>query len=299
MTKVLISGGTGLIGRQLCKMLLEDHVEVVVLTTQRKVSNQISKVRYVFWNPKEHYIDPAFTAQNISIINLAGAGVAEKRWTASRKQEIIESRTESLQTLYHAIASKQIQAIGLVSVSAIGYYAFKDRLLSEADFSDRSFLSSTCTLWEEKAIQFSSLGLPVAIARVGIVLSTHGGALKEFLKPLKFGIAGIPGDGKQMLSWIHIEDICRLLLYLNNSKSNDTYNAVADLPVSTNELFDNILKIKNGIKIHIPAIALKLALGEMSIEILKSAAVSNQKIRKDGFQCKYPAISQALENLLN
>ena len=298
MSKLLITGGTGLIGSELCKILVENKVEVVILTTQRKVSAKNPKVQYVYWNPRERFIDLDFTIKGVSILNLAGAGVAERRWTPIRKQEIIDSRIQSLQTLYRAIASGQIQATNLLSASAIGFYAKKDQPLNEEDPPDNSFLSTTCTLWEKEAARFRTMGIPTAIARVGIVLSKEGGALKEFLKPLQFGIAGIPGNGKQIMSWIHIEDICRMLLHILQTHSNETFNAVADIPASTNELFDAILQTKKGMKIHIPKVALELALGEMSIEILKSAWVSNQKIRQDGFQCQYPTIELAIQNLL-
>jgi NAD dependent epimerase/dehydratase family enzyme len=136
------------------------------------------------------------------------------------------------------------------------------------------------------------------VVRVGIVLSKDGGALAEFLKTLQFGIAGIPGNGQQMMSWIHIEDVCRIFLHLIKNPSNDVYNAVADDPVSTNKLFDTILQFKKGIKVHIPSFLLKVILGEMSIEITKSAHISNAKIRAFGFDCKYPTIDQALADLL-
>lgn len=298
MAKVLITGGTGLIGRALCKLLLAQKVEVVVLSTQGTVSHKNPKLQYVYWNPKERFIDPDFTIEGVGIINLAGAGVAEKRWTPNRKQEIMDSRTQSLQTLYDAICSGQIQATNMVSASAIGYYAESDRLLHEEDAPDHSFLSSTCALWEKEAVRFRALGIPTAIARVGIVLSKEGGALQEFLKPLRLGIAGIPGNGKQIMSWIHIEDIARMFVYLLKTPSNETFNAVADNPASANALFDAILHMKRGLKIPIPKIALELALGEMSIEILKSAQVSNQKIRHHSFQCQYPTIERAIQNLL-
>jgi uncharacterized protein (TIGR01777 family) len=298
MATVIITGGTGLIGSKLTGMLLQLQHEVIIFSTRKNINSKNPQVRYVYWNPAAKMIDPSFSVENCIIINLAGAGVADKRWTAARKTEIIESRVHSLQTLYQAIESKQIGAGRLISASAIGYYATGDQWITEDAASDNSFLSVTCALWEAEARKFNGLGVDTAVVRVGIVLSKDGGALAEFLKTLQFGIAGIPGNGQQMMSWIHIEDVCRIFLHLIKNPSNDVYNAVADDPVSTNKLFDTILQFKKGIKVHIPSFLLKVILGEMSIEITKSAHISNAKIRAFGFDCKYPTIDQALADLL-
>lgn len=299
MAKVIITGGTGLIGSMLTKLLLARKDEVIILSTQKVPKSRNAQVQYVYWNPEQLYLDSDFTAYNCSIINLAGASVAGKRWSIARKKEIVESRTMSLRTLHQAIVSKQIQARQLVSASAIGYFASQDKLLNENDEADDSFLSQTCFLWEQEALKFRALQIPTAIVRVGIVLSKEGGALKEFLNPLRWGVAAIPGSGSQMMSWVHIEDICRLILHVMDTESNDIYNAVADIPVSTNALFDALLKIKSGIKVHIPEYLLKIVLGEMSTEILKSSEVNNAKIRSTGFTFHYPNIESALENLLS
>lgn len=299
MAKVIITGGTGLIGSMLTKLLLARKDEVIILSTQKVPKSRNAQVQYVYWNPEQLYLDSDFTADNCNIINLAGASVAGKRWSIARKKEIVESRTMSLRTLHQAVVSKQIQARQLVSASAIGYFASQDKLLNENDEADDSFLSQTCFLWEQEALKFRALQIPTAIVRVGIVLSKEGGALKEFLNPLRWGVAAIPGSGSQMMSWVHIEDICRLILHVMDTESNDIYNAVADIPVSTNALFDALLKIKSGIKVHIPEYLLKIVLGEMSTEILKSSEVNNAKIRSTGFTFHYPNIESALENLLS
>jgi hypothetical protein len=243
-------------------------------------------------------IDPAFTAGNCHIINLAGGSVAGKRWTAERKKAIIESRIFSLQTLFEAVKKKQIGAQYLLSTSAIGYYGSEEKTLTENDPAGSGFLAETCIQWEAAALQFETLGIPVGIARLGIVLSQEGGALTELIAPLKVGIAGIPGDGRQIMSWIHHEDVCRMLLFLSDHRQDGIYNAVADKPVSANALFDSIVEIKKGLKIHLPEWMLRLAMGEMYQEIIKSATVSNAKIIKAGFECKYKTIRTALSALL-
>lgn len=298
MATVIITGGTGMVGTLLSKMLIDRGDKVIILTTQKKLSHPNAQIQYVYWQPSQQLIDLNFGIDSCSIINLAGAGVADKRWSPARKIEIRDSRVMSLQTLYQAIATKQIKANKVVSASAIGYYAPSMGILHETAPADQHFLSETCVLWEQEALKLLALQVQTAIARIGIVLSQDGGALKAFLNSFNFGVAGIPGDGKQMVSWVHIEDICRLLLYLLDTPTQGIYNAVADIPVSTNELFVELLKYKKGIKVHIPTWVIKLMLGEMSTEILKSAHVSNLKIREQGFSFHYKNIDEAIKNLL-
>ena len=298
MATVIITGGTGMVGTLLSKMLIARGEKVIILTTQKKVSQPNAQIQYVYWQPSQQLIDSAFQSDQCSIINLAGAGVADKRWSPARKNEIRDSRVMSLQTLYQAIASGQLKASKVVSASAIGYYAPSMGILHESAPADQHFLSDTCVLWEQEALKLQALKVQTTIARIGIVLSQEGGALKAFLNSFNFGVAGIPGDGKQMVSWIHIEDICRLMLYLLDTPTQGIYNAVADQPVSTNELFEAILKYKKGIKIHVPSWVIKFMLGEMSTEILKSAHVSNLKIREQGFCFNYKNIEDAIKNLL-
>ena len=147
MAKVIITGGTGLIGSMLTQQLLARKDEVIILSTQKVPKPRNAQVQYVYWNPEQLYLDSDFSADNCCIINLAGASVAGKRWSVARKKEIVESRTLSLRTLHQAIVSKQIQARQLVSASAIGYFASQDKLLNENDKPDDSFLSKTCLLW--------------------------------------------------------------------------------------------------------------------------------------------------------
>lgn len=299
MAQVLITGGTGLIGSLLCSMLLKRGDEVVVLSTKRQTPQPLEGVRYIYWNPAEKIIDPAFSTDNCTIINLAGESVAGKRWTADRKKAILESRLLSLQTLFEAVQKQQIGARFLLSTSAIGYYGSADKTLTENDAAGSGFLAETCVQWEAAARQFQSPGLSVAIARIGIVLSRQGGALKELIAPLQFGVAGIPGKGRQIMSWIHHEDVCRMMLFLIDRQLSGVYNAVADQPVSANTLFEAILKVKKGLQMNIPEWMLRLIMGEMYQEIIKSAAVSNAKIKAATFECKYPSIDHAIDALLS
>lgn len=301
MGKYIIAGGSGFIGKHLSALLLGEGHEVVILTTQKnRVNTSDNKRRFVYWNPKETYIDEAFSMSECKLINLSGAGVAEKRWTPARKREIVESRTDSLNTLYQAARKKQIQPVHLVSSSAIGFYGEGLARFSEEDHGDESFLSSTCRKWEDAARQFAALEIPVAVIRTGIVLGKEGGALKEFLKPLRFGIAGIPSDGNQLYSWIHVDDISRLYLYLSTHHKEGVFNGVAPHPVSVNTIFTSLIRHTHPFffNVHAPDFFLKLLLGEMAVEVLKSTNVSSQKIQDDGFLFLYDNIDPCIDALM-
>lgn len=299
----VIAGGSGFVGRALSKQLLEKGHKVYVLTTQQGKAGQTDGkpgIRYIYWDPSRDFLDPAFMPGECVLINLAGAGVADKRWTPARKKAILDSRIQSLQTLYHAVERRQLPITHLVSASAIGYYGGASGLCTETTQGDESFLSTTTQQWEAAAMAFEKLGVPVAIARIGIVMGKEGGAMREFLKTLSVGIAAIPSSGKQIYSWIHINDLCRLLAFLASAKKEGVYNAVAPEPVSMNALFDAMIRHTSPFffRVHIPDAALTLILGEMAIEITKSTLVSARKIIDEGFSFKYPTIGECMDNLM-
>ena len=171
----------------------------------------------------------------------------------------------------------------------------------ETDKPATDFLGETCKLWEESIEPVQQLGIRLVKLRTGIVLSNDGGALTEFKKPIKMGIAGILGNGKQMVSWIHIDDLCRLFIAaIENDLMSGSYNAVAPAPVSNKDLTMELATLMKGkffIPAHVPAFVLNVMLGESSIEVLKSTTVSCEKIRQTGFNFLYPDIKQALQQL--
>ncbi|MGB3154499.1 MAG: TIGR01777 family oxidoreductase, partial [Chitinophagaceae bacterium] len=234
----------------------------------------------------------------------AGAGVADKRWTKKRKQEIVDSRVKSCKLLADSLKTIPNKVKAVVSASAIGWYGPDPTLPNptpfvEGDPVDDSFLGSTCRQWEESIEPVTQSGKRLVKLRIGIVLSKDGGALKEFIKPLKFGVAAILGSGKQIISWIHINDLVRLfIMAMENETWQGTYNAVAPNPVSNKELTLQLAKSRKKffIPIHVPTFVLKIMLGEMSVEILKSATVSSKKIQEAGFQYTFPVIKDALTN---
>lgn len=306
MRTVLITGGTGLIGTALTKLLIKKGYKVIIATrdASRNRLQPIPTVGYTSWNISQQTIDAAAIQQADYIVHLAGAGVADKRWTSARKKEIVESRTKSSELLVKALKDIPNNVKAVVSASAVGWYG-PDAVVPnhkpfvETDAADNSFLGETCRLWEESIEPVTKLGKRLVKLRTGIVLSKDGGALEDFKKPVRFGIAGIMSKGKQVISWIHIEDLCRIYLEaIENETLEGVYNAVAPKPVSNKDFTLQLAKAMKGsfyIPLHIPAFVLKLALGEMSIEILKSTTVSAHKIRKTGFNFIYPSVEAAIK----
>lgn len=307
MATILITGGTGMVGQQLTVLLLSKGYDVIWLSRtpgEKQINGKT--VRIASWNLKEQTIDEMAIQQVDHIIHLAGAGVADKRWTAKRKQEILDSRTQSSALLVKALQTIPNKVESVISASAIGWYGPDEDNTIAASFTEDmpaypDYLGNTCKAWEESIAPVTELGKRLVRLRIGIVLSTTGGALAEFKKPLKGGMAAILGSGKQIISWVHVQDLCSMFLYaIENQSMQGTFNAVAPNPVSNKELTLTLAKQKNGsfyIPFYVPAFLLKMILGEMSIEVLKSATVSSRKIEEQGFRFTYPTIQQALKNL--
>ena len=308
MATVLLTGGTGMIGTQLQKFLSDKGYSVIVLErSDLKERTSNPNITYAKWDVEKGEIDKEAIASADYIIHLAGANVAEKRWTKKRKQEIIESRTKSGELLVKSLKEIPNKVKAVISASAIGWYGAdteesKRKGFKEYEPNANDFLGNTCKLWEESIKPVEALGKRLIITRFGIVLSNEGGAFVEFKKPLNFGIAAILGSGKQTISWIHIDDLCRLLLFaIEHENVQGIYNAVANETIS-NKAFTialgNKLRSKFYIAVRVPEFALKLKMGEMSIEVLKSATVNNNKIHDAGFTFLYPSVKAALENLV-
>ncbi|RYY57085.1 MAG: TIGR01777 family protein [Chitinophagaceae bacterium] len=310
MSTILITGGTGLIGAALSKELLASGHQLIILTRGTKTSLQAG-LRYAAWDPAKGEIDLEAVLEADYIIHLAGAGVAEKRWSKKRKQEILDSRVESGKLLVKTLTTHPNKVKALVSSSAIGYYGAdpvipNPRPFTEDDPASDDFLGKTCVAWEKSLDGLDGLhgtAIRVVKFRTGIVLANEGGALREFAKPLRFGLATILGSGRQVISWIHIGDMVRLYINAVSDPSvTGVFNAVAPKPVSNKELVLKLAKLerKNSfIPIHVPSFALRLAMGEMSTEVLKSSTVSCDKLHIAGFNFLYPSIDAALENLVS
>jgi uncharacterized protein len=309
---ILITGGTGMIGKALTKALLEKDYNLIILTRDtEKQPVSTPKLRYAEWNIEDQTIDIDAISQADHIIHLAGAGVADKRWTKRRKREIVNSRVDSGKLIVESLKRIPNQVKTVISASAIGWYGEdearsggKGNTLHEFEETDpaaENFLGQTCQQWEESIEPITQLGRRLVKLRTGIVLSKEGGAFVEFLKPLRFGMAAILGSGKQVISWIHIEDLVRLYITaLENEKIDGVYNAVAPQPVTNKALTLQLAKIKKGslfISVHIPSFVLRSVIGEMSVEVLKSCTVSCSKIHFEGFTFVYPSLPAALKQL--
>ncbi|MBA2561881.1 MAG: TIGR01777 family protein [Chitinophagaceae bacterium] len=308
MPTVLITGGSGLIGQNLTSHLISKGYEVIILSRKLHTDIQKPQISYAVWNIEEQQIDITAVVKADYIIHLAGAGVMDKRWTKKYKEQIVGSRTKSSQLLIKALKENTNKVKAVVSASAIGWYGQnRFRSLSggeeftESDKANTDFLGNTCRIWEESIEPVTSIGKRLVKLRLGIVLSNNGGAFVEFKKPMRFGIAGILGNGKQIISWVHIDDICRMFIYaIENENLSGSYNAVSPEPVSNKELIirtAELLRKTFYIPVYVPKFFLKLILGERSIEVLKNATVSCKKIKSEGFTFLYPSIDAALRQL--
>ena len=306
MATAMITGGTGMIGTALTKSLREKGYNVIILTRDRhEQSSNDSGIEYVNWDVEKQYIDKDVINRADFIIHLAGAGVADKRWTKKRKQEIVNSRVKGGELLVKALSGYPNKVKAVITASAIGWYG-PDPVIPnpnpfrETDPSSDDFLGSTCKLWEQSLEPVTALGIRLVKIRTGIVMSKKGDVLAEFRKPLRFGLATILGNGKQIMSWIHLDDLVRVYITaIENEKLHGAFNAVAPRPVTNKELVTTLAKKKRGsffIPVYVPSFALRIVLGEMSIEVLKSATVSADKIKAAGFVFQFPTLKAALEN---
>jgi len=305
MQTVLITGGTGMIGQSLAKQFIASGYEVIILSRQVKRSSRLH-LSYAKWDVEKGEIDiEALQAANI-IVHLAGEGVADKRWTLKRKQAIVDSRVQSGNLLVKALSENKHQVKTFIAASAIGWYGpdtaeSLENGFIETDKADDSYLGNTCKLWEQSTAAIATMGIRSVTLRIGIVFNKRGGALAAFLQPAKFALATILGTGKQIVSWIHQQDLCKLIQYaIETPAMQGIYNAVAPNPVTNKKLVLTIAK--NTYPIYFPAFVpgfvLKIILGEMSIEVLKSANVSAQKTQASGFVFDYPTVEEALVDLL-
>jgi len=305
MQTVLITGGTGLIGRALTKRLLQSSYEVIVFTRNEKKKSSQANLHYAHWDIDKRLLDIDAFAKADIIVHLAGAGVADKPWTAAYKQKILQSRTQSAALLVKALRDFPNKVKTIVSGSAIGYYkpSGMEYASKENDEPANSFLAKTCVAWEDALKPAAALGKRLVFLRTGIVLSPDGGYLDELLKPMSFRIAPVLGSGNQVVSWIHIDDHCGIIVKaMQHPAMSGPYNAVAPNPVSSKQLSNAIAQAKFGkgfLPFKVPAWSLKMLLGERSIEVLKSANVSAKKIMETGYQFIYPNIEKAAENLVS
>lgn len=301
MTKknILITGASGLIGKRLTELLLQKGHQVSHLGRKAKSGTVPSFV----WNVEQNVVDPEAFSSADTIVHLAGAGIADKRWTNKRKQEILESRTHSTNLLYKELATQQHAVRSFISASAIGYYGFgtSDEIFTETSRPGTDFLARVTQQWEAEIDRLEKVPLRVAKLRIGIVLSEKGGALKPMLVPIKLFVGSPLASGKQRMSWIHIDDLCAMFIHLiENDHLQGAFNATAPTAVNNREFTHAIAKVlRRPIWLPtVPAFALRLLLGEMADLIIQGSNVSSQKIQQSGFEFQFATLNAALQNLL-
>ena len=295
MKKIIITGGTGLVGKRLTTFLQEKGYEVNILCRNPKQPNEYK------WNIEANFIDEKVFENAIAIIHLAGAGVADKRWTDERKQEIIDSRVKSTQLLFEYLAEGKHQIQSFISASAVGFYGDrKNELLTETSSNGTGFLAEVCQLWENEVEKIASINIAVSKIRIGIVLSKDGGALPKLDFPIRFGIGAYIGNGKQFVPWIHIDDLCQIFYHLFEHKNqNSTYNACAPDVKTNKEMSKTIAHVLHRPFIPFPApeFVLKTVMGEMATMLLMSNNCTSKKIQQTGFVFQFPTLEKALENI--
>lgn len=299
--KVLITGATGLIGRELVSQCHRKGYSVNYLTTRKEKIVSESNYKGFYWNPDTNEIDTACFDDISTVINLAGASIS-KRWTSSYKREILESRINSLRTLNQSILKLSNHTIkSFVSASAIGIYPNSiTKYYSEEDKEvDDSFLGDVVAAWEKEIDTFQSLGVNVAKVRIGLVMSGNGGALPEMAKPIKNYAGAVFGSGEQWQSWIHISDLARIFLFIAENDLKGVFNGVGPNPVTNSKLVKEIAKVLGRpiLLPNIPEFMMKLLLGEMAYLLFASQRVSSKKIGEEGFVFNFQNVCGALVHI--
>jgi uncharacterized protein len=297
--RILITGASGLVGSRLTQMLLQKGYEVWHLSRSKE-----GKVPTFQWDVNRQTINEKAFEGVEAIIHLAGASVADKRWTAKRKQEILESRVKSTQLLFKELGSRNHSVKHFISASAVGYYGFENegKIFGENDAAGNDFLAQVTKQWEHEVEKIASLGIRVARMRIGVVLARGGGALAPIAKTVKYNIGSPLGSGKQYISWVHLDDVCGIFIHTLESPSlSGPVNTVAPGPVTNKELTRAIAD-HLGKPMFLPAVpefVLKIVLGEMADIVTRGSKVSPEKIMRSGYRFKFDNLDAALTDLLN
>jgi len=295
--KILITGGSGSIGKHLRKIFAQNNYHAKILTR-----NQHPGQDGFHWNLDSNYIDPKAFDETGTIIHLAGANLNDGRWTAKRKKEIIDSRVKTAALIFEKLKSTSHEVRTFISASGTGIYGNTgDVEVNETSASGNDFSAEVCRQWEEEAKKFSGIGIRVVILRVGPVMAKESGALPELALPVKFFGSAPLGTGKQVMSWIHLEDACAAYLKaVEDTTMQGVFNVVAPNPVSNRDLMKAFAKILHRPfwPFHIPSFALELLLGEKAGIALGGQRVSSKKIQQAGFKFQFENIESALSDLL-
>ncbi|MFN3917230.1 MAG: TIGR01777 family oxidoreductase [Flavobacteriales bacterium] len=292
MKKIVITGQSGLIGKHLTKLLQGKGYEVCGLSRTQRGENQF------FWDIAKMQLDANALKDASVIIHLAGAGIAEKRWSEARKKDIIESRVKSAELLYQSVKNESIQLEAFISASGINYYGTTTSaaIFTETDGPGNDFAAKCCVAWEEAVDKFAEITRVVKL-RTGVVLAKNGGALKKMIPPVKMGIGSPLGTGRQYVPWIHIDDVCQMYLWaIENTNVTGAYNAISPEHTTNKELMHQIAKAlkKPFFFPAVPAFVIKLLFGKMGNLVLEGSRASADKVLREGFVFRFPELSKAL-----
>lgn len=298
MATILIAGGSGLIGDRLSTLLQQQGHQVRHLSRTPDPNHPFPQF---YWDTSAETIDEKAFEGVDCLINLAGAGIAEKRWTPGRKKVIIESRTKTNELLKKYIENGACKASSYLSASAIGYYGDRgNTLLTEEMQPGEGFLAESTLQWEAAIRSVAETGIRTVALRIGLVLSTQGGALEQLLLPLRFRVSTYFGSGQQWYSWIHIDDLANMFIHaLHHTELQGFYNAVGPSPLPNKAFAKTLAEAKPGpvLTLPVPAFLLRLMLGEMAEAVLISTKISAQKIQATGFEFRFTQLRAAFEDL--
>lgn len=295
---ILITGATGLVGRQLIPALQAKGHQVSILSRKPKA---IKDVKTYIWDVYQQTIDPAALAGIDTIIHLAGEGIADQQWTAKRKKEIVDSRVKSCALLYQTIAATKAPVKTFISASAVGFYGDRgEEILTETSAPGEGFLADCCMEWENAATAGLEMGIRVVKIRIGLILSQEDGALAAMEKPIRFFVGAPLGNGRQWMPWIHLNDIVNIFTAaVEHPEMAGPYNACAPYPVTNQLLTKSIAKkLHRPVwPINVPAFMLKVLMGEMAILPLMSTNTSSQKLLDAGYRFEYVDLDEALNSI--
>jgi uncharacterized protein (TIGR01777 family) len=300
MATVLITGGTGIVGKHLSNKLKEKGYSVAILS--RAIHLATDTLTYT-WNIEKKEIEEAAIKTADYIIHLAGVNIGDKRWTSKRRQLIIDSRVKSGQLIFDKVKENKNKLKAFISASAIGYYGtiISDKIFSETDPPSNDFLGETCRQWEQSADKFDKLGIRTVKIRTGIVLSSQGGVLEKMILPIRAGIGSPIGSGKQYMPWIHIDDLCNIYIKaIEDEEMTGAYNAVSPDFITNRDFMMTLARLlkKPFWFPAIPGLLLKLIFGRMSEILLKGSSVSSEKIIAAGYKFRFTNLKSALADLL-
>ncbi len=299
MSEILLAGASGLIGSKLIKKLKQKNYKIVLLSTQK---SKHSAPEILYWNPEKGIFPDLDLSRFSACFNFCGAGIFDAAITENRKRILLNSRILPINFLLNNFEKQNVTLPHFISASASGYYPnICLNELNENSTVGDGFISHLVNTWEQNAALFNLKAEKLSTVRIGIVLSADGGFLKKLLLPFKYHVAAIPGSGKQIISWIHIDDLCDLFIHIMENKLEGVFNATAPNPDTLDNLTGKIgLIIDKPVWLpNIPVFALRLIFGSERAELLLcSQIISSKKIRDTGFNFKYTDSEAALKNLL-